>query len=73
MPERERERLKRLSELESKDMPTTHPPFIYQRDFLKAHWAAQPQVTLTLGLRNQLDQELACLETDDQWCRALFG
>lgn len=59
MPERERERIKRVELLEGSRLDATHPPTVFRIESLKRHFAEFPGLQIMDSQFTQLDQELA--------------
>jgi Zn-dependent protease with chaperone function len=66
IPERERERLRRVQLLEDSRLDTTHPPTPYRIQLLQAHPVAGGQVALSAEQNAALDAELARLQAGIQ-------
>jgi heat shock protein HtpX len=62
IPERERERLRRVQLLEDSRLDTTHPPTPYRIQLLQAHPVAGAQVGLSAEQNAAIDAELAGIQ-----------
>jgi heat shock protein HtpX len=61
LPQRERERLRRVARLEESRLDGTHPPTAFRIAALQKHPVTTPQVTASAALHQQLEAELATL------------
>ena len=61
VPERERERIRRIERLHGSRLDTTHPPTPLRIDMLRAHPVPAPRVVLTAEDNARIDGELATL------------
>jgi hypothetical protein len=64
VPERERERRRRVARLEHARLDATHPPTALRIELLEGRPAAEPVVTLNTAWSARIDTELAPLERD---------
>lgn len=64
MPERERERRRRVARLEHARLDATHPPTALRIELLEARPALAPAVTLNSAWSARIDSELAPLERE---------
>jgi Zn-dependent protease with chaperone function len=61
LPERELERIGRVSMMEQSRLNMSHPPTIYRMEFLRKRYAGEPKVVMTPSEAERLNQELATL------------
>jgi len=64
VPLRERERIRRVEQLEYSRLDISHPPTAYRVALLKAHPISEPRITLSPSDVAQLEQELAPAQRD---------
>ena len=66
VPDRERERMRRLTRLEGARLDASHPPTVNRIAVLQQHAAPVQLVTLTHSMSERIDAELSSLRDDVQ-------
>jgi heat shock protein HtpX len=66
IPARERERIRRVAQLQESRLDTTHPPTAYRMAFLQSHFLDEARFILDSDDHERLEQELATLRPEIQ-------